>query len=121
MLSDLDLPALRARGAQLIDAREGKRYRGEMEPIDPIAGHIPGALNVNWQSLTDDSGQRRGSEELAQIWDDIESEAETVVYCGSGVTACVNALALELAGRRRPLLYPGSWSDWCSRMAPEDS
>ncbi|MBW4442882.1 MAG: sulfurtransferase [Plectolyngbya sp. WJT66-NPBG17] len=95
----------------LIDSREPERYRGERELIDPIAGHIPGAVNYPWQLVSDD----RGFLKLDDRWADLESKDEILVYCGSGVTACVNLLALMAAGIDAKL-YPGSWSDWCSYL-----
>ncbi len=90
-------------GLAVVDARAPERYRGEVEPIDPVAGRIPGAVNVPF-------GDPRLPPEL------LEAE-EIVVYCGSGVTACVDVLALERAGREAKL-YPGSWSDWSARGLP---
>ena len=98
----------------LVDSREAERYRGEHEPIDPIAGHIPGALNYPWQTVTDADGYIRPAEAQQQRWHALESAQEILVYCGSGVTACVNLLSLELAGIQTGKLYAGSWSDWCS-------
>lgn len=97
----------------LIDSREAERYRGEREPIDPIAGHIPGAINYPWQEVTDPQGYLYPPLQQQERWADLPSNQEVVVYCGSGVTACVNLLSLEIAGRAAKL-YPGSWSDWCS-------
>jgi thiosulfate/3-mercaptopyruvate sulfurtransferase len=99
---------------KLIDSREGERYRGEREPIDPVAGHIPGALNYPWPQATDDFGKLRSPSELKHYWADVSDAAEIVVYCGSGVTACVNLLALAAADLPIGRLYAGSWSDWCS-------
>ena len=90
-------------GLAIVDARTPERYRGETEPIDPVAGRIPGA--VNWPYGTD-------------MPPGILEADEIVVYCGSGVTACVDLLALARAGRPDARLYPGSWSDWCSRGLP---
>lgn len=101
----------------LIDSREKKRYLGEEEPIDPVAGHIPGALNYFWQETTDDQGFLKDKEFHKQRWESLASKNNLVVYCGSGVTACVNLLSLEIAGVEAKL-YPGSWSDWCSYMDP---
>ena len=98
----------------LIDSREGDRYRGEREPIDPIAGHIPGAVNYPWQDVTDEQGKLRPLEEQKSRWSQLEEAKEIIVYCGSGVTACVNLLSLEIAGIKGGKLYAGSWSDWCS-------
>lgn len=104
-----DLP-----GVALVDSREGDRYRGEREPIDPIAGHIPGAVNYPWQTVTDEQGNAHPAMLQQQRWADLTQAEEILVYCGSGVTACVNLLALELAGLPAGKLYAGSWSDWCS-------
>ena len=101
-------------GVALIDAREAERYRGEREPIDPIAGHIEGAVNYSWQQVTDAQGYARSVAEQQQHWQAISAMNEVIVYCGSGVTACVNLLSLELAGFPEAKLYAGSWSDWCS-------
>ncbi len=108
--------AAQAQGAWLIDARETERYEGLNEPIDPVAGHIPGAVNVPWQGVSDGSG--RALDEYAQkaLWQDIGNDEQVVVYCGSGVTACVDLLSLEIAGHTNTKLYIGSWSDWCSYL-----
>jgi thiosulfate/3-mercaptopyruvate sulfurtransferase len=106
-------------GTVLIDSRAAERYRGEQEPIDPIAGHIPGAVNYPWQQVTDEQSQVRSRSELQQHWQDIQSAEEVIVYCGSGVTACVNLLGMAAAGLQGRL-YAGSWSDWCSYLDPED-
>lgn len=98
----------------LIDSREPARYRGEIEPIDPIAGHIPGAVNYPWTDITDAQGFVKSPAELRAYWQTLEHPTDIVVYCGSGVTACVNLLGLEMAGRTGAKLYAGSWSDWCS-------
>jgi thiosulfate/3-mercaptopyruvate sulfurtransferase len=86
----------------LVDARVPERYRGEVEPVDPVAGHIPGALNAPW------------NESLPEI-----PEGEVVAYCGSGVTATVLVHRLALAGRVAKL-YPGSWSEWSGRGLPAE-
>jgi thiosulfate/3-mercaptopyruvate sulfurtransferase len=92
-------------GVILLDARLPERYRGETEPIDPVAGHIPGARNLPYT-------------ESGSIPDELlGTEDEVVVYCGSGITACVDILALDRAGIRAKL-YPGSWSEWSSRGLP---
>ncbi|MFM7405859.1 MAG: sulfurtransferase [Cuspidothrix sp.] len=98
----------------LIDSREPERYRGDKEPIDKIAGHIPGAVNYPWQEVTDISGCVLTQSLQSQRWHDLDVNKEIVVYCGSGVTACVNLLSLELAGIKTGKLYAGSWSDWIS-------
>lgn len=106
-----DLP-----GVVVVDSRERDRYLGKQEPIDPIAGHIPGAINYPWQDVTDAQGYLRAIAEQKQRWVDVEQKAEVLVYCGSGVTACVNLYSLELAGVHTGKLYAGSWSDWCSYL-----
>jgi thiosulfate/3-mercaptopyruvate sulfurtransferase len=106
-----DLP-----GVALVESREGDRYRGEREPIDPVAGHIPGAINYPWLEVTDEQGYVRSPEKQQQRWTSLPASDEILVYCGSGVTACVNLLSLELAGIHRGKLYAGSWSDWCSYL-----
>lgn len=102
-------------GVVLVDSREGDRYRGEREPIDPIAGHIPGAVNYPWQAVSDAQGCVLPVEEQRRRWAEVQPAQEIQVYCGSGVTACVNLLSLELAGLTGKL-YAGSWSDWCSYL-----
>ena len=99
----------------LIDSREATRYRGESEPIDPIAGHIPEAINMPWLEVTDDKGYLQPIEFHQRRWQFLQDTDKTpVVYCGSGVTACVNLFSAALAGYS-PSIYPGSWSDWCNR------
>jgi thiosulfate/3-mercaptopyruvate sulfurtransferase len=115
----VDIGAVRARkdlpNVVLIDSREGDRYRGEREPIDPIAGHIPGAVNYPWIDMLDGNGYLVPDD--GRRWANLEAD-EIMVYCGSGVTACANLLSLEAAGVRGAKLYAGSWSDWCSYEAP---
>jgi thiosulfate/3-mercaptopyruvate sulfurtransferase len=98
----------------LVDSRESDRYRGEREPIDKIAGHIPGAVNYPWQEVTDTSGYLIPQPENIHRWEQLATAREILVYCGSGVTACVNLLSLEIAGVTTGKLYAGSWSDWIS-------
>ena len=103
-------------GTLLLDARAGERYRGEVEPIDPRAGHIPGAKSAPFSSnLTAEAIPRfRPAAELRARFEALGATArEPVVYCGSGVTACHDLLALHLAGLRGRL-YAGSWSEWSS-------
>lgn len=100
----------------LVDSRSPDRYQGKVEPIDPIAGHIPGALNYFWQEVTDAQAKAKPVSEQRDRWSDIESAKDIMVYCGSGVTACVNLLSLEMAGISGAKLYVGSWSDWCSYL-----
>lgn len=114
----LDIEAVKARKdlpeVILVDSREPERYRGEREPIDPIAGHIPGAINYPWKDVTDETARLRPLAEQQQRWESLKNAKEIMVYCGSGVTACVNLLSLEIAGIKTGKLYAGSWSDWCS-------
>jgi thiosulfate/3-mercaptopyruvate sulfurtransferase len=98
----------------LIDARDRDRYLGKWEPIDPLAGHIPGAINIPWQSITDETGFSRPVDEQQKLWKEVVNTPNLMVYCGSGVTACVNLWSLALVGRTDAKLYVGGWSDWCS-------
>lgn len=108
------------RGVPVIDARAGERYRGEKEPIDPKAGHIPGARSAPFTGNLEESGRFKSSAELRERFSELGIDAErgAVVYCGSGVNACHNLLAMEIAGVKNVRLYEGSWSDWSSRDAP---
>lgn len=98
----------------LIDARAAERYRGEHEPIDPVPGHIPGAFNIPYAGNVDATGHHLDPDALRERFAVAAGKAGVVNYCGSGVTACSNILALTIAGVPDPLLYPGSWSDWCT-------
>jgi thiosulfate/3-mercaptopyruvate sulfurtransferase len=98
----------------LIDSREPDRYLGKSEPIDPVAGHIPSAVNYPWQGVSTPEGFSLPVEQHQVRWAAISPELEPIVYCGSGVTACVNLFSLHLAGIALAKLYPGSWSDWIS-------
>lgn len=101
----------------VIDARAANRYRGEVEPMDPVAGHIPGALNrPNGQNLQADGRFKDAAqlrEEFTALLDGRDPGA-IVHQCGSGITACHNLLSMEIAGLAGSRLYPGSWSEWCS-------
>ena len=90
------------------------RYLGLTEPIDPIAGSIEGAVNSPWKQVSDESGYLKSIEAHQQLWQDYKDAKEIIVYCGSGVTACVNLFSLTMAGVENTKLYPGGWSDWCS-------
>lgn len=103
-------------GKTLIDAREPDRYTGEREPVDPKAGHIPGALNLPYSENLSPEGTFLSPEELAERFSGIEGRV--VVSCGSGVTACHDALAMVLAGREMPGVYVGSFSEWSRRDMP---
>ncbi|WP_431087687.1 sulfurtransferase [Paenibacillus sp. 8b26] len=98
----------------LIDSRERPRYLGLEEPIDQAAGHIPGAVNYFWKEVLDEKGSFKNAEQLQEHFADLDRNAEIIVYCGSGVSACPNVLALNEAGFSKVCLYPGSWSDWIS-------
>lgn len=102
----------------LLDARSPERFAGEEETLDPIGGHIPGALNRFYFDNLDDAGcYFKPAEELRAEFAQVLAgrQPETVVQqCGSGVTACLNLLAMEIAGLKGSRLYPGSWSEWCS-------
>jgi thiosulfate/3-mercaptopyruvate sulfurtransferase len=107
----------------LLDARAPERFRGETEPIDPMAGHVPGAGNLPADSLLDDAGRWRPADELAEALRGLVGEAGPVgAYCGSGVSATMLVLAAEIAGVRPPqdpvALYVGSWSNWCAVKRP---
>jgi thiosulfate/3-mercaptopyruvate sulfurtransferase len=93
-------------GLTIVDARLPERYRGEVEPIDPVAGRIPGSVNAPF------------TEELPP---DLAGAGEVVAYCGSGITAAVVLLRLAQSGRDDAKLYPGSWSDWCGRGLPAET
>jgi thiosulfate/3-mercaptopyruvate sulfurtransferase len=98
----------------LIDARARERYQGLEEPIDPVAGHIPGAVNAPYTDNLIENERFAPPASLAARFRALGAGIgrETVVYCGSGVTACHNILAMEVAGLGTATLYPGSWSDW---------
>lgn len=100
----------------LVDSRESDRYYGVREPIDPIAGHIQGAINSPWSQVTDETGYFRSVEDQQRLWDNYQTVEEMIIYCGSGVTACVNLFSLTLTRRQNVKLYPGGWSDWCSYL-----
>jgi thiosulfate/3-mercaptopyruvate sulfurtransferase len=103
----------------LLDARARARYRGEVEPIDSVAGHIPGAVNVPFAELAPD-GRFLPPDELRARLEaaGVHSGRDAVAYCGSGVTAAVTVLAAEVAGLGPVRLYPGSWSEWSGRGLP---
>lgn len=97
----------------VIDSRAPERYRGDVEPIDAKAGHIPGAINRFWKENRQ-AGKWLTKEDILTRFKDIQHAEQVTVYCGSGVTACANLLALSVAGISHAKLYPGSWSDWIS-------
>jgi len=120
MTVDVDAIAKTLRKRVLLDARAPARYRGEQEPIDPVAGRIPGALNrFNMDNVRGD-GRFKSPEDLKRDFQQVlgaRAPSEVVNYCGSGVAACHNLLAMELAGLGGGKLYAGSWSEWIADPA----
>lgn len=120
MAADVDdvRRALGDPGVLLVDSRDASRYAGEQEPIDAKAGHIPGAINRFWRGVLDDQGawlpEPELRERLAPVIQALEEGRSAIVYCGSGVSACPNVLALHRLGYPQAKLYAGSWSDWVS-------
>jgi thiosulfate/3-mercaptopyruvate sulfurtransferase len=109
--------ALAAGRVQLIDARGGERFRGEVEPLDPVAGHIPGAINRFFKDNLGPDGRFKAPSTLRDEFTAlgvVGGGAGVVHQCGSGVTACHNLLAMAHAGWAGTALYPGSWSEWCA-------
>ena len=109
------LPAIN-KGFKLIDARSAERFRGESEPLDPHAGHIPGASNYFWKENLDPSGKLKSPNALQAQFQTLglKPEDKIIAYCGSGVSANHVLMALEELGYSQTQLYVGSWSDWCS-------
>ncbi len=106
----------------VLDVRAAPRFRGESEPIDPIAGHIPGAVNLPFAENLD-RGLFKHPEVLRAMYTDLldgRSTDRMVVHCGSGVTACHTLLALEAAGLDGAALYVGSWGEWCRNDLPRE-
>ncbi|HEY7813943.1 MAG TPA: sulfurtransferase, partial [Nakamurella sp.] len=108
---DADGAAALAQTGVLIDARVGARFRGETEPIDPVAGRVPGAVNVPYAELVQPDGRLLSADELRSRFG-ISAGTRVGAYCGSGVTAAHTILALAAAGVEDPELYAGSWSNW---------
>ena len=113
---------------KLVDARVAERFAGKQETIDPVAGHVPGAINRFWKDNLEPDGRFKAPKRLREEFDRLLEgvQPEGVVHmCGSGVTACHNIFAMELAGLPGSKLYPGSWSEWCAdparRVARGDS
>ena len=122
LVATLDADALQAQlgRVHLIDARAGERFRGEVEPLDTQAGHIPGARNRFFKDNLGADGRFKSIEQLRAEFDALlgpQSAADTVHQCGSGVTACHNLLAMAHAGLPGSLLYAGSWSEWSADAA----
>ena len=103
--------------ALLLDARAPERFRGEVEALDPVAGHIPGAANRFFKSNLAADGHFKPAAQLREEFVALGATADVVHQCGSGVTACHNLLAMAHAGLPAGTLYPGSWSEWCSDPA----
>jgi len=108
---------LRSPSMLIVDARTPERFAGINETMDPVGGHIPGAVNRFFQSNLDNSGTFKSPNVLRREFIDLmtgHTPEQIVHQCGSGVTACHNVLAMEVAGLKGSRLYPGSWSEWCS-------
>ncbi|KDP86553.1 3-mercaptopyruvate sulfurtransferase [Cupriavidus sp. SK-3] len=104
----------------VVDARAADRFRGENETLDPVGGHIPGAVNRFFKDNLEGNGSFKPAAALKQEFGQVlggTPASEAVMQCGSGVTACHNLLALEVAGLPGAALYPGSWSEWCADPA----
>lgn len=107
--------AIEGKSAVLIDSRERNRFLGIEEPIDKIAGHIPRAVHSFWKDGQNEHGEWKGANEQTSRFSSIaQVQDEIIVYCGSGITACPNIVALLEAGYKNVKLYSGSWSDWIS-------
>jgi len=104
-------------GVRIVDGRPVERFEGRRETIDPVAGHVPGAASRFWQKNLEKGGVFKAPEALRAEFTELLAGAapDRVVHmCGSGVTACHNLFAMELAGLAGSRLYPGSWSEWCA-------
>lgn len=104
----------------LVDARAADRFAGRNEPVDPVAGHVPGAINMPFTGNLGAASRWRAPDALREHWQPVLQRADgraVVAMCGSGITACHNLLALELAGHRNTRLYAGSWSGWITDPA----
>jgi thiosulfate/3-mercaptopyruvate sulfurtransferase len=124
LVADVDAAAVLANlgsgDRMVVDARAPERYRGEVEPLDPVAGHIPGAVNRPFQQNLRPDGRFKPGPVLRQEFEALlagRAPESLIHHCGSGVTACHNLLAMEVAGLPGGALYPGSWSEWCADPA----
>lgn len=107
--------------ACIIDVRDRDRYLGITEPLDPVAGHIPSAINMPFRDNLQPDGRFKTPEELKALYKPVFAPyhpSDIIVHCGSGVTACHTLLAMDYAGLPLPKLYPGSWSAWCRSGKP---
>jgi len=112
---DADAVAAALGRRPVVDARAADRFRGDLEPLDPVAGHIPGAVNRFFKDNLRPDGRFKPVADLQADFAALGAPATSVIHqCGSGVTACHNLLAMEHAGLRGSALYPGSWSEWCA-------
>ncbi|MFK8014991.1 MAG: sulfurtransferase [Gammaproteobacteria bacterium] len=111
---------VRSQSRVIVDSRETERFLGHSEPIDPVAGCIAGALNAPWQAVTNVDGMALDATQQRARWQAVGAGDSPIVYCGSGVTACVNLLSRELAGLSAGTLYNGGWSEWCALSQSED-
>ncbi|MBY4731529.1 sulfurtransferase [Cupriavidus pauculus] len=112
LLANLGQPSM-----LVVDARAADRFRGENETLDPVGGHIPGAVNRFFKDNLTPDGYFKPAEQLRAEFGQViggKEPAQTVMQCGSGVTACHNLVAMEVAGLTGAALYPGSWSEWCA-------
>ncbi len=116
----LEEVAAAAAGGIVLDARAPERYRGEVEPVDPRAGHVPGARNAPFAANLGEGGRFRSPDDLRAHYEElgVGEAAGVVAYCGSGVSACHDLLAMEHAGLGRGRLYVGSWSQWSATGRP---
>ncbi|MFP3595725.1 sulfurtransferase [Chryseobacterium sp. SIMBA_029] len=112
---------LEKRSSTVIDVRDAYRYKGESEPIDLVAGHIPGAINIPFSENLDEAGNFLSPEVLKEKYSKLleNTSKDLIIHCGSGVTACHTILALYYAGFEIPKLYVGSWSEWSRREGKE--
>jgi thiosulfate/3-mercaptopyruvate sulfurtransferase len=119
LVSDI-LANLSSKKFVVLDARSADRFRGENETLDPVGGHIPGAINRFFKNNLDTNGQFKAADVLAKEFKDLlgTTPSESIIHqCGSGITACHNMFAMELAGLKSSMIYPGSWSEWCADPA----
>jgi thiosulfate/3-mercaptopyruvate sulfurtransferase len=104
-----------AAGGAVLDARAAERFTGEVAMIDPRPGHVPGARNAPWASVLGPDGRMKSADELRRHYAELgATDGQAIAYCGSGVSACMNVLAMERAGLTPPRLYVASWSGWSS-------